>query len=144
MKQIHEYHAEKFFFDLKFLEAAQAEPPFRANACTADRDGANDVCEDALYFERPEIPRLRLPCGAHIGSTSQGRVYASATNDISGVIASSLAMQIGGEIEKLQHALVQLLGDRLRVHEMDAPGNTVWAQRRDDVLSLLLGGEGRK
>ena len=63
LKQIHECHAEKFFSDLKFLVAAQAEPAFRANASTADRDGANDVCEEALYFERPEIPRLRLPCG---------------------------------------------------------------------------------
>ena len=77
---------------------------------TCDRAGANRVAEDGMYTDVGEdVQRLRLPCLAHIASTSSGRGIASMQRDFTGLIASSLAMDAAGQTKELHLCLVAVL-----------------------------------
>ena len=53
---------------------------------TADRVSANNSCEDNIYLSAPPgLKKLRLPCFAHIASTSRGRGFGSETLDLQGI-----------------------------------------------------------
>ena len=77
-----------------------------------DRASANAVCEDLLYAASGhDVARARMPCQAHMMSTCQGRGFAIASDDLTGVIAASLSMKQGGAAADLRECLVLTLLD---------------------------------
>ena len=82
---------------------------FLTQAFIGDRASANDVGFDCAYARTLHIPRLRLPCLAHVASTYQGRSYASVSDDMSGIIGMSIAVSNAGELTALRKCIVNLL-----------------------------------
>ena len=65
---------------------------------------------------------LRLPCWAHIGSTSQGRCYGTVPADISGIISLSLHMGNQGETDAFRTEIAYVLENSARVHDRPPAG----------------------
>ena len=65
---------------------------------------------------------MRLPCVAHICSTSQGRAFSAIDGLISGMVACSISQQPGKAPEKLRHALAVTLWGSCRIIDAPPPG----------------------
>lgn len=104
---------------------------------TADRASANIRAELSLSVSSG-VPRLRLPCLAHIASTSQARSLAPAHSVISGVIAASLAQQPTRAAEKLRSAIALTLWENLVIVRGPA-GDSPHRNRLLALLDLSLG-----
>ena len=81
---------------------------FAADIACADRAKANDLTEDSIYAESG-MPRLRLPCFAHIMSTGQGRGFNSVSKDLSGAIAVGLYMKQSGQATSMRKCIADTL-----------------------------------
>ena len=79
--------------DVPFLREALQLCPHRSRMSTSDRASANDASEEALHADaiKEGGPSLRLPCFAHIASTTQQRSFETIPDVISGVVNTSLA-----------------------------------------------------
>ena len=62
--------------------------------------------------------RVNLPCATHVCSTAQGRTHAPKEADISGLIASSIAMRPAGATNNLLEMLVRVLKVSVCVHDV--------------------------
>ena len=95
-------------FSIPGLEALEEQFPVNIGAACADRASCNDRCETSLATESGKA-RLRLPCVAHIGSTTQGHAFSVIDPVIAGIIASSLTQQGAHSAEKLRRCIACLL-----------------------------------
>ena len=90
-------------------QLCSADPEvFAADIVTADRAKANDLTEDSIYAESG-MPRMRLPCFAHIMSTGQGRGFSTISDDISGAIAVGLYMKTCGQVGSFRRCIADSL-----------------------------------
>ena len=81
---------------------------FAADIACADRAKANDLTEDSIYAESG-MPRLRLPCFAHIMATGQGRGFNSVSKDLSGAVAVGLYMKQSGQARSMRRCIADTL-----------------------------------
>ena len=86
------------------------------------------------------VPTPRLPCMAHIASTSQCRSYGTVSADISGQIATFLSMDQGGMTASLRGHLRDVLLESACVRVgVGRPGlDPNVAARIDSLLALCL------
>ena len=106
-----------------FLRHAQNSDskPFVCDLLCCDRAGASARAEDGLYAQAVDLAkRLRMPCYAHTTSTSQGRGFAPAAADFTGLIAGALSMGQAGSTESLRLCIESVLV-LLRLPVRDAP-----------------------
>eukprot|EP00972_Heterocapsa_arctica_P010011 1471139-Heterocapsa_arctica.AAC.1 len=84
-------------WDVALLREVAAKCKLHIQASTSDRAGANSRCihGKAAYAS---VPALSEPCCAHMVSTAQQRAFASIGPELSGIIASSLAMKPGNAL----------------------------------------------
>lgn len=87
----------------------QCDGVFSCEVSCADRAGANNVAEDLIYADTEDVARARFPCYAHISATSQGRGMSSCSDDITGVISTSLQMGNAGETTDFRDCIAQVL-----------------------------------
>ena len=96
------------------VSASDASLPFSADVSAADRAGSNRVCEDGLYADAPAfVKRLRLPCVAHMASTSTGRGLSTVSREFTGLIATALAMDPAGMVKELRGCIEEVLLESL-------------------------------
>ena len=99
-----------------------------------------------MYADAAEyVDRLRLPCFAHIASTSTGRGIASVQRDFSGFIAASLAMDAGGKVKDFRAAIEGVLLEESELEILDAPrlpADHESVRYLRDVLHLCLPSSG--
>ena len=109
---------------------------------TSDRASANLRAEDALYFDRPGVLKLHLPCGAHIVSTSTARAFGCTAGDISGIIALSIVLRgAAGSANRFRKCIKDvLLG--VVVSPLPAPG--AYAAHSAAIIDLCLQSGGGK
>ena len=81
---------------------------FSCDLSCADRAASNGRAEDGIYAQLA-LPRLRMPCFAHIAATSQGRGLESSSADMTGMISGALAMAQGGQAEILRECVASVL-----------------------------------
>ena len=95
--------------------------PFSVDTSCCDRAGSNRVAEDGLYGDvAGHVKRLRFPCFAHIGSTSTGRGLSSCSQDMTGMIASSLCMDAAGSVNSFRECCIDTLVESM-LPTLDAP-----------------------
>ena len=111
---------------------------FRTDVFICDRAGANNVCVNNLYSNLL-VNSLRLPCMAHIASTTQCRTYNSIATDVSGQIATSLAMMQGGSCTSLRQHLQDVIWESARVQK-GVGSDAMDVARMESLLSLCLPG----
>jgi len=80
-------------------------------------------------------PRLRLPCVAHIGSTTQGHTFGAIGHVVSGIIACSLAQQAAQAPEKLRRAIAKVLFASSQVADGPFPRDD--EPHRDHLAAVL-------
>ena len=115
-----------------------AKCDLRIDTSCSDRASANDKTESCMFQHRA-IPRLRLPCYIHCCSTAQGRSFKCMDQDLSGIIAASLAQRATGSTTSFREQLVHVL--EASVVPLDAPvpdSSEPRMQYRDSLLSLTL------
>ena len=121
------------------LQQAVDDGGFCADLVCADRAKANDAAEDAQYSELG-LPRLRLPCFAHIMATSQGRGFNTVASDVSGGVAMTLYMRVSGQPAAFRkcvaHTLLELVAGILDAHPH--PPEHPASVYRDTYLRLCL------
>ena len=110
------------FDDILGLSELRKSCGLNFDISAADRASANNSVEAGMSAHFPAHLRLRLPCVAHIASTSQGRAYNVASTLISNVIAASLAQRPAGAVDKLRDAIADVLGGSVYVHDAPPPG----------------------
>ena len=110
---------------------------------TADRASANNSCEDNLYLSAPPgLKKLRLPCFAHIASTSQCRGFGSVSLDLQGIISMRLLQKPSGATDGLRECVASVLRASVLAVD-DLPPLPRWhpsMQRLDILLRLCLPG----
>ena len=101
------------------LSHFRAENPaaFSTDVSHCDRAKSNSRAEDGL-FARHGIPRLRMPCVAHMASTAQGRGFAVVADDLTGIISLSLSQSsASGQALEFQHHIRDVLFESIvRIH----------------------------
>ena len=75
----------------------------------ADRASANGAAENILNARCPDVPRCRLPCLVHCVSIAQGRSWNVCAADITGAIATALAMGQTGQVDKFRECMIYVL-----------------------------------
>ena len=131
---------------------------FHLDASTCDRAASNDSAEDQLYFHEHglSVPRLRLPCFAHMVSTAQGKGFNIVQHIVTGIISTGLYMKQAGQLKRFQLAcrdvlilsVVDVLDIRLQPEPNDRleallglalPGTNAGQVLAEDLRELLTG-----
>ena len=121
------------------LDASQIV--FHLDASTCDRAASNDSAEDQLYFHEHglSVPRLRLPCFAHMVSTAQGKGFNIVQHIVTGIISTGLYMKLAGQPKRFRLAcrdvLILSVVDVLDIRLQPEPND-----RLEALLGLALPG----
>ena len=121
-------------WDLPMLDELLTRFYFVVDATTCDRASANDLCEDTLALSFPWA-HLRVPCLAHIASTSQGHAFAPLATTISGMIAASLAQRPAGAASTFRNCIAEVLEASVRPVSTPPPGDD--DPHRKQLLAML-------
>ena len=125
-------------WDLPGLAELRADGGFSMDVSTADRASANDLCEGNIATDNPRLPRLRLPCVAHMASTAEGRVLGAVDGMTSGCIASSLSQQPAKAPTHLRESVIAVLEYSVRPVPGPPPDDCPFRQRLSALLDLCL------
>ena len=125
--------------DLPYFNVVRSASGFNMDGCTCDRVGANDRAENAIHSEQPQIPRLRLPCVAHMASTAQGKSFKPLKHILSGLTHMSLAQKPYNVDQLFFDSLFAVLKESCRPRDAPRPGlGSSRIAYRDEVLALCL------
>jgi hypothetical protein len=108
---------------------------------TSDRGSANVKGENSMVADCIGVPRERFnfPCDAHMTSTAQGYGYKPIADTVSGVLATSLAQQVGGSVGKFRKEIVIIAIAQVRVYKCSPPpASAEQLHERDALLDLFL------
>ena len=116
--------------------------PRRVRLCETDDAGYNDRCERGLLALRRGWTRLRFPCEVHFDAGTHTRVYgfSGISQDISGMVRTTLAKNAFGMIITFREAARKVLPKLLRVVdsvELDAAALAY----KDLVLDTFVGND---
>ena len=114
--------------------AALQKKFMRVDSSTADRASANNKCEFELASEAG-LPRFRMPCAAHICSTSQGHTFGTSSRVVSGIIHASLSQQDAEAVDKLRQAISLVLFHSCVPVDCSLPDSD--DQRRRNLAAIL-------
>ena len=142
-----------------FVDNCCQSDTFIGDVSACDRASANRVAEDGSYVQN-KVPRLRMPCMAHIASTGQGRSFAATSVAVDGIVALGILMRNNaGSAAEVQQIIAQVLLSKLddvidaephpschvQVQYLNAflrstlPGTDSGRNRACKLLSLLTG-----
>ena len=116
------------------------------DGATADRASPNDRSEEARYYQS-EVPRLRLPCAAHICATCQGRAFGTVSEDIAGIVAFSRSLRESAGVVTFREKIQEELDEFVRVSPLPPPqAGSPCSRRREAVMDLAcpVAGAGTK
>jgi len=125
--------------DVPGLTALLPMFPLVLPCTTSDKASANIRMDESLQCHDWLSRRLRLPCFAHVTSTTQGHAFSPLQSVIAGAVATCAAQQPLGSANKLRQELALILWrDVVVVDAPRPPDDTPHRQQLRHLLSLCI------
>ena len=111
----------------------------RVQCRTLDRAGPNLRAVRKCEVAAPDDLHITMPCDAHAVSTTTGRTLLPVQGMLTGIIALSLSMRLGGHFTAFRKILAAvILKSVIVVRSAPLACDHAWSRRRDALLRLTL------